>query len=376
MSSKSSRRRRSRKKNTSTKKGRVVEKIVAMLHDWPNVKVERNVYLPALGNSSRRREIDVLLTTEVVGYPVRIAIECKNEKKPIGSPAIDAFVGKLQDVGIPTQHGIFVSASGFTSRGGAAIARAKEAGIRALVLDGLSKEGLSKHISSAFQSVIYLLAEVSLIQVTNMVASTDNPYQMLTFCDKSGKLCGSIPDLVWQKWLNGYPPSKFGEYVLNVEPPSDWYQVIDGKIEEAKLISVKIRVTGFMLTLMGKIQKYSLINAENESIEKSQFRAIFEVSQSRYPLTVIQTEDQLVEFINRPEPVAIISRVRLPRIRVGATYWPPSERAAKIVIALMQAYEAGEIEDPRPIDIIEIEGSDLKTIFEPIWKEHPSIQKG
>lgn len=29
-----------------------------------------------------KREIDVLLTTEVSGYPVRLALECKNESKP------------------------------------------------------------------------------------------------------------------------------------------------------------------------------------------------------------------------------------------------------------------------------------------------------
>ena len=45
-----------------------------MLHDLPGVKVERNVQLPPIrGDQTRRREIDVLLTGYVTGYPVRIA---------------------------------------------------------------------------------------------------------------------------------------------------------------------------------------------------------------------------------------------------------------------------------------------------------------
>src|SRR5688572_28897520 len=91
-------------------KGKLVEGIVAMFHDDPNVKVARNVKL--LGRTGTTpREIDVLVTAGVVGYEVRIAFECKNEAKPIGAEYIDAFRGKLDLIGIPRQHGVFVSAS-------------------------------------------------------------------------------------------------------------------------------------------------------------------------------------------------------------------------------------------------------------------------
>ena len=78
------------------------------------------------------------MTTSVYGYPVRWVVECKNEKL-IGFEYIDAFVGKLKYVGIPSQSGIFVSASGYTK---GAIERAKDDGIRALTLhDALSGLG-------------------------------------------------------------------------------------------------------------------------------------------------------------------------------------------------------------------------------------------
>jgi len=101
--------------STSKQKGKLVERIAAMLHEGPDVKVERNVLLPPLnGDPKRKREIDVLLTSYVAGYPVRIAIECKNEAEKNDVEYIDAFVGKLDDVGIPHQHGIFISVSGYT----------------------------------------------------------------------------------------------------------------------------------------------------------------------------------------------------------------------------------------------------------------------
>src|SRR5690349_377668 len=99
------------KKSNSTKtassndtKGRIVEQIAANMHDLPGVKVEQRVKLPSiLSKGKREREIDVLLTGDVAGYAIQLAIECKNEGTPIKPEKIDAFVGKLQDVGIPVR---------------------------------------------------------------------------------------------------------------------------------------------------------------------------------------------------------------------------------------------------------------------------------
>ena len=107
-------------------KGDLLEDIVALLHQQEGVKIDKRIKIPAGGASSKRkREIDVLLTSYVAGYPVKIAIECKNERKKVGSEKIDAFVGKLKDIGIPTQQGIYVSPTGYTKD---ALDRAKERG--------------------------------------------------------------------------------------------------------------------------------------------------------------------------------------------------------------------------------------------------------
>ena len=91
---------------STTAKGRMIEAIVASMHENNGVKVERNAKLAPIGSQGPEREIDVLLSAEVCGYPVRWAVECKNQKKRIGVEYIDALVGKLHDVGIPPQFGV------------------------------------------------------------------------------------------------------------------------------------------------------------------------------------------------------------------------------------------------------------------------------
>jgi hypothetical protein len=142
---------RTRKKQDAPKgstraKGDVLEKIISEMHDVPGVKVERNVFLPARDGSGRTREIDVLITSQVAGFPVRIAIECKNENKPTGIAKIGEFIDKLNDIGLPVQLGIFVSTSRYES---GAIQRAKAAGIKIFLLQDITND-LSKAVKDAF----------------------------------------------------------------------------------------------------------------------------------------------------------------------------------------------------------------------------------
>jgi len=60
--------------DTTVKIGNALERIVALLHDLPGIKIQTKVKLPSIrSGSKRKREIDILLTSSVAGYPVRIA---------------------------------------------------------------------------------------------------------------------------------------------------------------------------------------------------------------------------------------------------------------------------------------------------------------
>ncbi len=200
MVKRSSKRRRkhSPPEGSSRAKGDIVEKIVAAMHESPGVKVETNVFLCSQDEDEGDREIDVLLSSKVDIYPIHMAIECKNENKRIGVGYIDAFIGKLEDVGIPANLGIFVSVSDFTK---GAIRRAQKAGIKLMLLEDVSQELLAS-VGEALQSLVYILLTITNIEVNNNIGSGSTD-EILFFRDKNGKVCGSVADLVWLKWKSG-----------------------------------------------------------------------------------------------------------------------------------------------------------------------------
>jgi len=358
-------------KNTpspSTAKGKLVEEIVEKMHGTPNVSVQRRVFLDPVGGGSRKREIDVLLTSSVAGYPVRVAIECKNEAKKTGSPQIDAFVGKLQYVGIPTQLGIYVSTGGYT---GGAIERAREAGIKTLVLTGLTRDRLSAAVTRAFQSMVYLFAGIVQLRVQNEVSSVEEFAELCLFYDADGVPRTSFPDIVWQAWVEGSVSSDLGEHELRFEVPEGWHNVVDGEPVPVGALSAVIRVVGLVVTFSGEARQHTLFDAANKKAERWRTDLAFDGSlEPSYPMKGFEDEGDLREYLEQQEAVRVVGRLRMPRIRLQAMYWPPSERTTKKIGEIMKAYEAGEIPDPRPLRFDEIEGTDLNAMFEPIWRGH------
>jgi Restriction endonuclease len=360
--------------DSTVSKGKIVEHIAALMHEQSGVTVERNRFLSPVSGEGKKREIDILLTCSIAGYPVQMAIECKNEKNPIDSPKIDAFVGKLQHVGIPPQYGIYVSASGYTKD---AIKRAKTAGMRTLTLRGLTDENLLGSIADAFQSAIYLL-----LQVKNMTLSSTAPpandfaqIGLLRFYNGEEKLAAEFPDLIWQMWRAGQLPNALGEHKVDLPLPSNLHQKVNGRVVETLALKANVWVIGLVVTLKGTTKEYTLVNAGDETVERILTDVSFEASESRLPVTAIASEDQLQAFLRRPGAVQLtLGRMRLPRIVCKYLYWPPSERVMKILKERWQAFEAGELSELPEFTLQELEGPDLQTIWEPIWEEHPAHQ--
>lgn len=351
------------------RKGRIVEAVVALLHNQPGVEVECNVELsPIHGDTKRKREIDVLLTSHVAGYPVRIAFQCKNEKTPIKPEMIDAFIGALDDVGIPPEHGIFVCVNGYT-RG--AIDRAKVKGIRTLVLRGLTKDRLASAVADAFQFNVHLLAEVTGMTVTNDVGDSEHEGHFLVFCDDQRKTCGTVMDLILHRWRYGEPSSELGEYELNLDVPQGWHHYAGDKVASILAVSATLRVSGLVLTLPGKTKNHALINPSSQTTERSRLDVEFEIPRSgkvEHHLTAFHTEDELKKFIDRPGSVRLTSRLRLPRILCNNFYYPFSERVVKKMFDRMNASDAGDSPEPHTFTLDETEGTDLAAVWEVPWQ--------
>jgi hypothetical protein len=359
-------------KSENSIKGALVEMIVASLHDDPNVKVERNVRLPALRNPKRKREIDVLISGLFAGYPVRIAVECKNYKSIIDIPFIDAYIGKLQDIGLPIRHGIFVSPFGFTQ---GALERAQEVGLTPLVLTGLTPDRLSEKIDEAIQSVVYLLLEITSLVINCEVERTDNSFQLWFLYDKNTKMQGSIPDLVWEKWIEGLLPAELGEHEIDIEIPEGWQLYIDDKLEQINAAKATVKVTGLLITAQGKASQHALLNPIDREVNRFRTHVSFDTWAKVYPLTPFSTEEDLQKFIDqRPEVVKLtIGHFRLPRIRFYSLYWPFSLRAFTAFSTLAKRCYA-EGRKATNEEMAEIEGSDLKTIWDPLWAKNPILK--
>ncbi len=355
--------------NSTTAQGRIVERIVALMHEQPGVTVERNKYLPPVHGKGRKREIDILITGDLVGYPIQIAIECKDEAQAIGSPKIDAFVGKLQYLGISSRQSIYVSAQGYTT---GAIERAKEAGIRLLTLRNLTDADLSHSITGAFQSTIYLLLQVMQMEVSNEVPP---PYtgEAMSFFDAEGNLSALFPDFIWQKWMTNEIPLTLGEHELDLPLPSELRQMVKGNTVETFGLKTKVRVIGVVVTLEGQTKGYQLNNIVNDTPERIFYDFSFSVPETSVPITTVLSEEQLLTLLNRPGSFQIISsRILLPRISCGPIYWPPSERVVHLLHKRWQMFQDGEISELQPLDWKEVEGTDLSTVWEPIWEGHPA----
>lgn len=84
--------------------------------------------------TGRLREHDVVLTSRLGHHPVHIAIECRDRKRPVGVPQVEAFYQKCIDTDMG--HAAIASSMGFSET---ARRKAESFGIRCLDLTTLSE---------------------------------------------------------------------------------------------------------------------------------------------------------------------------------------------------------------------------------------------
>lgn len=353
MPKKAARTPKPKRDRTRNDKGILLEQIVAMLHKEEGVKVETNVFLlPKSGDQSREREIDVLLTRDVAGYTVRVAIQCKNYGKPITIGQIGEFKDLLDDVGIPYQYGIIISVNRFQS---GALKRAKELGIKTLILEGLDKTRLRAEIQDAFQFFVHLLLVVEGIHIRTEISDS---YLALCFCDEGKKLCGFITDLIVSHWRNGEIPTKLGEYTLDLKLPNGWRQDSNGKFVYPSLMSASVRVVGYLAEMSGKAQEFKLKEADTNKIEKFHLQANFDVLNNLIKASheePIFSEEELRK-LKKDAKASLENRFRLPKIFFRNHLEPVSERAFNFFMEGAENLTIEEISLLPPPNFEEVEG--------------------
>jgi len=293
------------------KKWKLVEKVVAAAFDEPNVTVQRNVRLRSLrrkGGNGGLREIDVLITGELIGQKVNFAIECKDYKRKVDSHHIDAFIGKLYDVGLATQTSIFVTTRGYTTQ---AIERAHEVGMKALVLrHGEEADGKIK-ILHAIQSHIFLLCSVAEIEFKTEDTIDFTTLEHFKFFDKNGVFIGLLPDFMWESWIRELPPPHLGKYSYKLKINDDFNYLENGQKNTVEYIRVECQISALVLQFTGEANQVHLVNAHEGKTERYRLNADFSSSTPTH--FHFQDEDTLQKFLNQQ---GVIAKIEFPRLKL------------------------------------------------------------
>jgi len=327
--------------SNTKKKGDLLEDIVALIYDSPELKIEKRKRVKPL-RGRKPCEIDVLISTTVMDYKIRFAIECKNEIGKFGIPEARNFKAKLDDIGVPTQNGIAVCVAGFTID---AQEYLNEHRIKTYVFEGLTRDRLSQAIYSCFQSHIFICAKWASISTFPFLPKS---------AMKKGAMEISFPqsvlphpqiliDKVWEHWVNSKIPLEVGELVCFID------------LHEAGAALVTINRIGLIGKLHGNYSKFSLKPTQSELTEKQKIISSFPDQHKMEGLESVISEhaiDQHVDIIDAYE----VRRIRVPRLVGNECYWPPSDKAAKRIRDLISQGEE--------ITFEKVEGDSLNTAWE------------
>jgi Restriction endonuclease len=347
----------------TTQKGHILEDVAEMLYSTPGVKIQKRVKLRPPGENRPEREIDVLITASVVGYLVQFAVECKNEKEPVGADKIDAFRGKLQLLHIPVQHGIYVSPTGFTE---GALDAARDVGIRTFVLKGLTRDRLQAELLEAVQSIVFYLAYVKELAWDAPGIPEGDPSRF-QFYDGQSKPAGTPPDFLWKAWQwDEAIPLAVGEYEVPIELPNGCHAVRDGVEYPVAWIRGKLGVKAFVLQRGGTATDFELRNPADDSLDRQRIRMEFAAAAGLFELRPFETQEELDAFMEEQGPYHFALRVRIPRIQYDYAFWPLSPRVRGFFDQQQKLFEEGKIEEFGPYTQHQVEGDNLAVAFEAI----------
>ena len=329
----------------------MLEDIVARLHEHAGVTVSTRIKVPVVGNPKRSREIDVLLSSYIAGYPARVAIECKNEEAPVGAPRIDEFIGKLGDIGIPTNFGVFVSPVGYTKDG---FERAAKAGVRTLLLGGLTPDRLGIEIGKAFQSCIYVMAtwrKMNSFPYLPAVATKGPGINVMLDRERHGDGKLGLLNVLWELWIRRAIPDSLGEHTVSIQLPKGFTLNADDGAQDGGVVIVEMKVAAHVATFEGTAKDLRLRNADTKAVEKRHIEMRYDCPQGSIPLTCFETEEELSSHLQH-SGLHVSLRIRVPRIRDEKIYWPPTEEAIRRIEMLRASGQEISFANVEGLDLI------------------------
>lgn len=347
-----------RRKTTTKQKGDILETVVQEMLGSSSTTALHNQHLPTVVGDGRTRQIDVLLVDEVWRSRRRRIAECKNEVTRADTEHIDAVVGKAIDVGVPSQNVLYVTTNGYTED---ALKRAKAAGIRTLVLRGLSEDRLERAITKAQQIVVYIQLVISQVNLISYLHNSLEAMGMSPFGVSRSSPFVTILDEVRRRWVEGRIPDTLGESDLEIPLKNRLIYVSAGREKELPAAKVKVRVVAHLVCIPGEAVKLELVEVPSGRLERVTVDTRFLNDQITVFASPVETESALSAALQPRVPVhLVLGRQRLPRITcLNRFYWPVSVQSLQ---RLRQLERSGV--DPTIINVAMTEGLTIQTFFE------------
>jgi hypothetical protein len=199
------------------------EKIVSEIQKQldSNSKVSHDEYI--IDRLGQRRQFDVVVRGNFAGQKILGVIECKDLNKKVGTPEVDAFITKSQDVN--ANFKIVVSRKGFSKH---AIKKANHYGIQTLSLLSQDGEDIGVVIGTKWYANIYFWSQFAV--TLQYVNQPEHPVKF-----KAEEVCiegKPVIEAFYNYLIDEYPAVSDTGWVVNVRAQFNTPQeVFVGKVE-------------------------------------------------------------------------------------------------------------------------------------------------
>lgn len=239
-------------------KGKNIERIGRIVQEafksFPKTVIHSNYKIPNI--SGRKREIDILIVSEVNGYEIRVAIECKDYARKVSVEKVEAFHAKCQRIKGLNKKAM-ISSSGFQED---AVNAANDFDIDIFELKDISSEAVLSWIDTRQIKQLYttMKLEPSTIKVVG---------------DESD--IGNMPEL----------EDDLMAYFITDNPPKPLINLVIENVNQNKIFIHSYMVSGFF---MDKEQK--LPSTERIPFEIG-LKGVFVIGREnrRFPVTKISS---------------------------------------------------------------------------------------
>ncbi|MDQ2730751.1 MAG: restriction endonuclease [Armatimonadota bacterium] len=222
------------------------EQLVAEIHRQllPYAEVIHNHHIK--GASGEVRQLDVYIVSKEAYYPIRIAIECKRERRRVSIEEVDSLRGKKTDIGV--DYCVMVSSVGFT-RG--ATRRAAICNIQLLTLKDAQSIEWTSFLSQMNPTILKTYLDFNSMDVVALLpfgipGEFEGPMSCqvahnIQVSDSDGSKLFVVSHNMYDHWETlGYPPSVIG--VATLTCPAGACITVDGKLIPVERFIIRYKI--------------------------------------------------------------------------------------------------------------------------------------